>query len=81
MGGYSESSFVVVLKILTKTMLDSFNSLSFVTTLYKNKRRKKMKNGTKNLQKLLRSRKSTTILYEKPNIRYSSRFVNTDVID
>ncbi len=81
MGGYSESSFVLVLKILTKTMLDSFNSLSFVTTLYQNKRRKKMKNGTKNLQKLLRSRKSTTILYEKPNIRYSSRFVNTDVID
>ncbi len=81
MGVYSESSFVLVLKILTKTMLDSFNSLSFVTTLYQNKRRKKMKNGTKNLQKLLRSRKSTTILYEKPNIRYSSRFVNTDVID
>lgn len=40
-----------------------------------------MKNGTKNLQKLLRSRKSGTILYEKPNIRYSSRFVNTNVID
>jgi hypothetical protein len=40
-----------------------------------------MKNGTKNLQKLLRSRKSKTILYEKLNIRYSNRFVNTDVID
>jgi|GEM_PF-1603185 len=40
-----------------------------------------MKNGTKNLQKLLISRKSKTILYEKPNIRYSSRFVNTNIID
>ena len=40
-----------------------------------------MKNGTKNLQKLLITRKNTTILYEKPNIRYSSRFVNTEVID
>jgi hypothetical protein len=80
--GFSGSSFVLVLEIFTKTILDSFNSLSFVTTLYQNNRRKnKMKNGTKNLQKLLRSRKSTMILYEKPNIRYSSRFVNRNVID
>jgi len=40
-----------------------------------------MKKGTANLQKLLRSRKSKTLIYKKPNIRYSSRFVNTDVID
>jgi len=40
-----------------------------------------MKKGTKNLQKLLRSRKTGKILYEKPNIKYSSRFINTNVID
>jgi hypothetical protein len=70
------------IEIFTKTILDSFNSLSLVTKLYQNNRREnKMKNGTKNLQKLLKSRKSKTIIYEIPNIRHSSRFVNTNVID
>ena len=80
MGVFSKSSFVLALGIFTKTILDCFNYQSFAITLYKNNwRENKMKKGTANLQKLLKSRKSKTIIYEKPNIRYSSRFVDTNI--
>ena len=40
-----------------------------------------MKNVTKDLQKMLKSRNCKSIIYEKPKIKQLSRFVNTNIKD
>ncbi len=40
-----------------------------------------MKNGTKDLQKMLRSRNCKSITYEKPKIKHLSMFVTADIDD